>query len=410
MNKIKTYNILWIALGILFLGSCVDKDQNKSSDSNIVIMLSLDGFRWDYPDMYDTPNLDKIAQQGVKADAIIPCFPTKTFPNHYSMATGLYPDNHGLVNNTYYDPQREDIYRIGDRSKVEDGYYYGGEPIWVTAEKQGIKSASFFWVGSEAEINGYRPSIWKRFDSSVPYTDRMDSVISWTQLPTDIRPGLITWYIEEPDGIGHNFGPASSEMDNMIEKLDSIVGVFINRIQRLPNSDKINIIITSDHGMGETKGGKYINITENLKEHWTERILGYNPVIFIDPVEKYSDSVEITLNSIEHVSLWDRNEVPSHLNYGKNDRISSLIITADSGWSIGTKENANFDIGGAHGYDFTNSDMHAIFYAMGPDFNTNYSHKSFYNIDIYPLICEILGLEPEAVDGKLSRVELMLKD
>ncbi|MCF8391208.1 MAG: ectonucleotide pyrophosphatase/phosphodiesterase [Bacteroidales bacterium] len=406
--KLLKHSILILLIISICLNSCDNLRLSSDKDQNIVIMLSLDGFRWDYPELYHTPNFDFIASHGVKAESIIPCFPSKTFPNHYSMATGLYPDNHGLVNNTFYDPGRQEIYSIGDRSKVEDGYYYGGEPIWVTAEKQGIKTASFFWVGSEAEINGYRPGIWKVFNSSIPYGDRMDSVISWTQLPKEERPGLITWYIEEPDGVGHNFGPQSSETEDMVEHLDSLVGVFIKRIHELPNFKNIDIIITSDHGMGETHGEKYINILENIPENWILRVLGYNPVLFIDPNEGYADSVWAVLNNTTDISVWDKENVPDYLHYRDNPRISKFIIAADSGFSIGTKAITSTSVGGAHGYDPGNSDMHAIFYAIGPNFKKNYKQESFKNIDLYPLICELLDIVPEAVDGSLSRVSGMI--
>lgn len=407
MKKLK----LPLLLSILFFSiitSCEVSNSKKSDNQNIVIILSLDGFRWDYPHLYHTPNFDQIAEQGIAAESIIPCFPSNTFPNHYSMATGLYPENHGLINNTFFDPERKEIYRIGDRSKVEDGYYYNGEPIWVTAEKQGLNTASFFWVGTEADINGFRPDIYKIFDSSVPYEDRMDSVISWTQIPISKRPRLITWYIEEPDGVGHNFGPMSNQTENMVVYLDSLVGLYMSKIKDLPNSENINVIITSDHGMGEIHGDKYINILKDIPETWTERVLGYNPVIFIDPKENYGDSVWLVLNNINHISVWDKEDVPDYLHYGDNPRISKYIVAADSGWSIGTRDKISTSIGGTHGYDPGNSDMHGIFYAYGPDFKNNYKQQSFYNIDLYPLICEILEIVPEPVDGELTRVINMI--
>lgn len=372
-------------------------------------MLSLDGFRWDYPDLYDTPNLDQIAKNGVKAKSIIPVFPSKTFPNHYSMATGLYPDHHGLVNNTFFDPDRKDTFLISDKTKTGDGYYYKGEPIWVTAEKQGMKTASFFWVGSEAEIEGIRPGIWKKFNSSVPYTDRMDSVLAWLKLPAGKGPELITWYIEEPDGVGHKFGPESEETKKMVQQLDSIVGLFISRVSEIPGKTGIDIIITSDHGMGEIKNEKWINLYDYFKGNQLEYILGYNPMFLIQPEESSLDSVYNSLQKAEHLSVWKKDEIPPRLHYGNNDRISDLVVVADSGWSIGLRESMKNLKGGTHGYDNMNPDMHAIFYATGPSFKSDYTQESFYNIDLYPLICEILQIIPEEVDGKLSRVYNMIE-
>ncbi|MGC9342659.1 MAG: ectonucleotide pyrophosphatase/phosphodiesterase [Bacteroidales bacterium] len=408
--KVSKLTIIALGLitGFLIISSC--SNSRKAEDQPIVIMLSLDGFRWDYPDIYETPNLDKMAAEGVKANSLVPSFPTKTFPNHYSIATGLYPDHHGLVNNTYMDPERAEIFRLGDRAKVEDAYYYGGEPIWVTAEKQGIPTASFFWVGSEAPIQDIQPGIWKKFDSSIPFETRMDSVLSWIDLPAKKRPRLITWYMEEPDHVGHDFGPVSEKTGQVISYLDSLLGVFIERLYSKDLDQEINFIVLSDHGMGETKGNMYIDIDANLKAEWIQYILGYNPVIFIEPEDGYADSVLMVLNKEENLSAWKKSDLPEHLNYGNNPRISEIVVAADSGWSIGTDDIPDFEIGGAHGYDYRNKDMHAIFYAMGPAFKKAHSHPSFYNVDIYLLLADILNLEPAETDGNQQRIVGMLKE
>jgi len=400
--------ILTVILGGFLLTSCHKTSESK--ERPIVIMLSLDGFRWDYPELYSTPNLDRIAREGLRAKALIPSFPTKTFPNHFSMATGLYPDNHGLVNNTYFDPERSDIFRLSDREKVEDPHYYGGEPIWVTAEQQGVRSASFFWVGSEAPIKGIRPSIWKPFDDSIPFETRMDSVLSWLDLPNDRRPDLITWYMEEPDHVGHNFGPFSPETEKVIIYLDSLVGVFYDRVKAHPVGERINVIVTSDHGMGEIHGDMYVDADEDIPVEWISHILGYNPVILVEPEPEYTDSVYRILKNKAHINVWKKSEVPEHLHYGTNERISSLVVVADSGWSVGTKSEPGFGVGGTHGYDPRNTDMHAIFYASGPDFRTNYIHPEFYNVDIYSLLTALLQIEPAANDGNFQRVVGMLRE
>jgi len=210
-------------------------------------MLSMDGFRWDYPDIAETPNLDYIKEHGVKAQSLKPSFPTKTFPNHYTMITGLYPDHHGIIHNNFYDPEKEMYYRTSNREAVQNGEFYGGEPIWVTAENQDIITASYFWIGSEAAVRGVKPTYWKIYEHHFPYTQRIDSVIYWLELPEDERPHLITWYMDEPDSKGHRYGPESTEIKETITYLDSLVGVFLNRLQELPIHENINIIITSDH-------------------------------------------------------------------------------------------------------------------------------------------------------------------
>ncbi len=218
------YRILPIALfSLVFLFTSCGSERKIPAEEQYVVMLSMDGFRWDYASRVETPWLDYIAANGVNAEYVKPAFPSKTFPNHYSMATGLYPDNHGIVDNNFTCPVNG-TYRLGDRESVENGAFYGGEPVWVTAEKQNVTAASFFWVGSEAPVQGIQPTYWKRFDGSVPFTSRMDTVISWLQLEEESRPRLVTFYFQEPDSQGHRTGPESPEIDVLVMELDSLVG------------------------------------------------------------------------------------------------------------------------------------------------------------------------------------------
>ena len=202
-------------------------------DKPYVLMISFDGFRADYIDWYNTPNFDRLAKQGVKADGMKPVFVSKTFPNHYSLATGMYIENHGLVGNYFYDKKLDATYTLSDRSKVEDGRFYGGEPLWATAEKQGMKTASYFWVGTEASIAGVRPSIWKKYDHNFSFTARIDSVEKWFNLPVEIRPQLVMLYFHEPDDAGHRFGPKSAETEAMIDSMDSIMGHILDSMEKL---------------------------------------------------------------------------------------------------------------------------------------------------------------------------------
>ncbi len=262
-----------------------------SQQKPYVVMLSLDGFRWDYTQKVNTPNFDYIAAHGVKAESLKPSFPSKTFPNHYSIATGLYPGHHGIVLNSFYDPKTNRYYSVSDRQMVEDGSFYGGEPIWNTAKKQGIKTASFFWVGSEADIQGMHPDYWKKFDSHIPFGQRIDTVIGWLNLPEKERPHLILFYMEEPDGIGHHFGPDSKEIKQEVVYLDSLVGVFIHKMNNLPISGQINFIIVSDHGMTELSPSRTSYIYDYIKKEQLVKAVGSNPVYFLDPKPESADSV-----------------------------------------------------------------------------------------------------------------------
>jgi len=369
----------------------------------------MDGFRWDYPDKASTPNLDFIAANGVKAERLIPCFPTKTFPNHYSIATGLYIDNHGIVLNNFHSPEFGQDYNKGNRASVEDGKFYDGEPIWVTAEKQGVRTASYFWVGSEADIDGISPTYQKMYDHKFPYSQRIDSVISWLSLPEAQRPQLIMWYMDEPDWSGHRFGPEGDDLKPVISRMDSLVGVFMKAMLELPHASQINFIVLSDHGMAQLSPERRVILDQYVDTAKIAIIDGWNPNFNLKVKEGYLEEVYDSLRKIEHLHVWKSSEVPERMHYGKHPRTHDLVIVAENNWSVYW----SWAIGnetGAHGFDNEFTDMHAIFYAMGPGFKKGYHSEPIPNIDIYPLLAKLLNIQPAPVDGNLDRVNKMLKN
>lgn len=401
--------LFFLLIGLLF--SCNHKEGEDAGVpiDSYVIIVSFDAFRWDYMDIYNTPNFDAMKASGVKAKKLIPSFPTKTFPNHYSLATGLYPDHHGIINNNFYAEDLNGIYRIGDRSMVSNPKAYFGEPIWLSAEKQGIKSACFFWVGSEAPIGGIYPTYWKKYEESIPYPDRVEQVISWLKLPMSKRPGLVTLYFDEPDGTSHDVGPEHPETGRVVESLDAILGTLRAEIAKLDIADRVNLIVLSDHGMGDISPDKYVNIQDFLKEEWCDGIVGGNPVYLIDPADGYEDSVSLVLDALEGVSAWQKEDIPAHLNYGSSPRFPGILVLADSLWSIGVRPNPSGYTGGAHGYDQSFTDMHSIFLAEGPAFKENYISEPFSNVEVYGIIAHVLGLTPAKTDGDLSRISDMFR-
>jgi predicted AlkP superfamily pyrophosphatase or phosphodiesterase len=403
--SISYYRIFIIAI-FFGLTSC---SQSHKLQNNYVVVLSMDGFRWDYADRADTPNLDYIAQNGTKAEYVIPAFPSKTFSNHYTMATGLYPDNHGIVDNNFYCPDLKLRYRIGDNKAVGNPDFYLGEPIWVTAENQDVTTASYFWVGSDVNINNVLPTYSKKYNHTTSFEDRIDTVLYWLNLPEEMRPRLIMFYFDEPDSQGHTSGPDSKEIEILSNRLDSLVGVLISGIQNLPIADKVNIIVTSDHGMTATSKDTYINLLDYVDRDLIKWYQGGNPMFSIETVEGMKDSVYQILQNIDNISAWKKEEMPERFNYGKSNRIRDLIILADSGWSVGIGEARDDFYKGGHGWDNANKDMHTIFYAMGPNFKKGFIQQPFELVDLYPLLSKILGLKPAEVDGKLERVIEMLK-
>jgi predicted AlkP superfamily pyrophosphatase or phosphodiesterase len=377
---------------------------SQSSKDNYVVLVSMDGFRWDYAKHFKLQNLNKIAKEGVHAKSMRPSYPTKTFPNHYAIVTGLYPDHHGIINNVFYDSALNESFSLSTKAK-NDSRFYGGNPIWNVAEQQGVKAASFFWPGSDTDQK--RPGIYKNYDDKIPYGNRIDTVIKWLELPEKQRPHLITLYFDEPDHTGHNFGPLSPENEKMVHKMDSVMGQLSSKLDQLSIGKRINLIIVSDHGMADISNDKKVAVLDYLKPEW----LGYkaviNPIMSLQSKPGFQDSIAKALKKVPHIKFWRSSEVPKRLHYGTNPRVHDFVIEAKKGYSLVSEKKQNIK-GGTHGYDNKEKDMHAIFYAKGPAFKVNKEVKTFQNVSVYPLIAHILGLKIEEVDGKLSEVSNML--
>jgi predicted AlkP superfamily pyrophosphatase or phosphodiesterase len=398
-----------IAALLAFLSVTGCSSVRNEREEPYVIMVSLDAFRWDYDSIYGTPVLDDIADEGVMAVRLIPSFPTKTFPNHYAIATGLYPDHHGLVNNSFYAPDLDLIYRIGDRAMVSNGAFYGGEPIWITARKAGLKTASFYWVGSEAPIMGIQPDFWKPYDDEVPFSDRVDTVLTWLSLPEKKRPHLVTLYFEEPDAVSHVYGPLSPETGSVVRSLDSLMGELRDGISKLPQAKKINLIILSDHGMTEVDPSRYNYVFDTLPEAMVKRIYGGSPVWAIEPAEGMTDSVLYYLNIQHGMKAYRREDLPAHLHYGTHPRIPAVVLIADPGWIAGLRPKPSGYNRGDHGYDWKFRDVHSIFYAEGPAFRKGFAVDTLYNVDVYNIISRILNLTPAPNDGDRERISPLFR-
>ena len=380
----------------------------QNSDA-YVLMISMDGFRADYLDRTYTPNFDKLANRGVKAESLRPVFISKTFPNHYSLATGMYPENHGLIANSFYAPDLQERYSMRDRSKVEDGRFYAGEPIWITAEKQGLKAASFYWVGSESQ--GLRPSIWKRYDQGVPFDARVDSVISWFSLPPPSRPNLVLLYFHEPDWTGHAEGPNGWKTLKKVRDMDALLGRILSKTSKLDIAQNLNIIVTSDHGMMDVDSEKLIDLSA-YADFSDVRFEGSGPTVAIssDSEEKLGEVYE-SLTTVPHCNVYYRQDIPDRWHYKNHDRIGDILVVADKGWWLSALSHGSFLPKGMHGYDNDLQSMHAIFIADGPAFKDDYLRGIFDNIHVYPLVAHILDLAPyPGIDGDLDAVRDLLRD
>lgn len=385
----------------------------KPADTYTVI-LSLDGFRWDYPEYYDTPFLDSLGAAGVSA-RMEPSYPASTFPNHYTLATGLVPDHHGIVNNRFWDPEREYGYSMGDTLCRYDPHYYLGEPIWITAQKQGVKTGNVYWVGSDIAIKDTYPTYYRRWDDQPHWNfdERVDEIVRLMSLPEKDRPHLVMGYFDEPDHTGHGFGPISVEVKEVVEQMDSLIHGLYLRLKALPYGDKINFIVLSDHGMEDISPERFVCRTDLVPEEWVERCVGASPTsIFVK--KGYVDSLYNRLSGVEHLSVWKHGEVPAELNYGTSNRLGDIIVAPDLGWQFNRFPARK--PGGAHGYSPKEPDMMVIFRAAGPDFKQGYEapftegeQSAFRNVDIYPLLCRLLGVKPAVTDGDINRIDKILK-
>lgn len=393
----------------MLLPACKASGQPYPSEK--VLLISIDGFRHDYRQMYNTPNLDLFADGGVHAEYLIPVFPTKTFPNHYSIATGRYTENTGLVSNNMYDPETDAYYSLVDRGSVQDSRWYEGEPIWVTAEKQGVDAAPLFWPGSEAPIGGEHASFWSPYDEDLPYKARVDSVIHWLQMSSDVAPGFMTLYFSRVDTYGHWYGPESDSLKIAVEEVDSHLGYLREELIRIGKVDSLNILIVSDHGMTEVSGEKVILLDE-LIDLETVKVTDWAPVTAIWPNPSGKEEVYSRLKEAEeNYTVYLKENLPERYGYKNHRRVSDIVLIAEPGFTVTTSSRiALGDIsGGTHGYDNRSPDMRGIFIASGPSIIKGLAIGPVENIHLYELMAHLLQIEPATNDGSLDSLRQILQ-
>ena len=377
------------------------------------VIISLDGNRWDYPDLYDMPFFDSLATVGVKA-SMEPSYPASTFPNHYTMATGCVPDRNGIVQNAFRDPDDGSHYAMNDSSKRFNPKYYLKEPIWITAQKQGLKTGNIYWLGGDVAIQGQYPTYWRNWNEQPhwEFEERVDEAVRLMSLPKKERPRLLMVYFDEPDHTGHVYGPVSAETAEMTHRMDSLMHAFYLRLMKLPYANRINFILAGDHGMTEISPDRFVSWAEALDDSWIEDIAGSIPTS-IYCKEGCLDTVYNALSRIPHLNVYRHGEVPDSLDYGNSDRTGEVIVAPDLGWQFNFAPSRNL---GTHGYAPQEADMLVAFRAVGPDFKKGYEGvpyqegrlAAFRNVDLYPMLCKLLRIKPAPVDGKLDRIEQIL--
>ena len=375
---------------------------------NYTVIISLDGLRWDYLDAYDVPFLNQLAREGVKA-VMQPSFPSKTFPNHYTLATGLTPDHHGVIANIFWDRERGVEFSLSNKVTRADGKYYGGDPVWLTAKHQGVKTATVYWVGSDVAIGGEHPTYWRDYQTDqLDYPGRVSEIVRLLSLPEKDRPHLVMAYFEEPDRSGHSYGPMNRMTRRAMESMDLLLSNLWARIQQLPIAGQVNLIVTGDHGMTSVDPKRFVDIDDVLPRHWYERFCNDYPTLIYASAPQYIDSICDALQGVDHIRAWKQADIPAYLGYGTNKNMGDVVVLPDVGWLFADKPSTKQR--GSHGFDHTAADMQVGFRAIGPDFKVGYEKpERFSNVCVYPLLCYLLGVTPSPNDGSLEEVRDLLK-
>ena len=387
----------------------------KTLKAHYVVLVSLDGFRWDYAKKYGATNLLALGKQGVSApNGMLPSYPSLTFPNHFAIVTGLYPEHNGLVANSFYDEKRQSEsklarYGIGDAKAVTDGSFYSGVPLWSLAEKQGMRTACLFWPGSEAEIAGERPSSYLKFDDTVDEMSRIDQVLNWLSEPETTRPHFITMYFSDVDHAGHSYGPDSPQTKAAVAHVDALIGNL--RIALDSTHLPIDLVVVSDHGMVKIDG-PWITLDQFTDLTGVETA---GPLLY---AKTDADRVRL-YNSLKKASdkfqVYRLKDVPAGLHYNENPREGDPVIVPTGPYAIRAHAppagRPDSEPVGQHGFDpRTMPEMKASFFAAGPDIVAGKTVEPFENVNLYPWIAHILGLEPGKTDGKLNILAGTLQD
>jgi len=367
-----------------------------------LILVSIDGYRADYLDRGHSPVLASLAADGMHAAGMRPVFPSLTYPNHYTLVTGLYPDQHGMVNNTMHDPVLGNFSPPNRAANTDGRWWDEAEPIWITAQKQGLRTASVFYPGTQAEIHGMRPSYWQLFDSSVQPDARADQVLAWLDLPSGQRPSFVSLYFEQVDVAGHNYGPDSMQTDEAIVSVDAALGRLVAGLRGRGMFDSTNFVVLSDHGMSPTSPERIVLLDRMVNVDHIELVSSIVNA-GINPKPGYEAEVErALLTPHPHLRCWKKSAVPKKYHYGHNARIPAIVCVTDDGWLVSTaateSKRARTPLG-EHGYDNDDPLMRALFVAHGPSFKQHRSMAVFDNINVYSLLATLLGVTPRPNEG-----------
>jgi len=394
-----------------FAGLAEASSDDEPGQERALVLISIDGFRWDYPELHGAPNLLEFGREGVRAEGLVPSFPTKTFPNHYTLITGLWAENHGVVGNNMFDEEMDAVFQLGNAKSMEDTRWWGGEPLWNTAERQGVRSATMFWPGSEFEIAGKRPSMWHPYKASVPDEERVEQVLTWLDLPAEERPRFMTLYFSRVDTAGHFYGPKSKEVREAVQSVDASLGLLFEGLERRELTDLVDVVIVSDHGMSELSHKRVILLDDYI-ELEREEVISLSPLLGVWTERIPAKELVKVLDAVPHLRAWERADLPDRFHWRDHRRIPPVVALADEGWKIVRRSALDSFLGGnpggGHGFDNEATAMRGIFFARGPSFREGLRVPAFENIHVYSLMATVLGIVPAPGDGDLSVVKPVL--
>ncbi|KAK4327360.1 hypothetical protein Pmani_002188 [Petrolisthes manimaculis] len=373
-----------------------------------LVLLSMDGFRADFLSRGLTPTLQALADNGVTAPYMKPSYPTITFPNHYTIVTGLFPPSHGIIANKFYDPQFQAEFRLG-RPESFKRRWWGGEPIWKTVEKQGKVAATYFWPGSE--VDGLKPTYWYHYNESIPYEHRVNKVLSWLDLPVESRPSFITLYMHDPDSTGHDFGANSPQLDEILVKVDSMVKLLIEGLKARSLLACVNLLLVADHGLVNTGSEKVINLDQYIPNIMNATTRFWDGTFSrFEPNDKSKSTKYEMMNALSckqpEMRVYERELLPIRWHMGRQRRLEGVVLDVDPGNAVGSPQYKS-DLGD-HGYDNYFSTMNALFVAHGPDLKQKTEVEAFQNVELYNLMCDLLGVQPAPNNGTQGALHHLL--
>lgn len=409
---------IWILAFVFFLTSCSFSTLQKAAPYEpSLIIISVDGLRHDYLELHQAPMIAELAAAGVHVQQLQPVFPSKTFPNHYSLVTGLYPEQHGIVDNSMYDPVHQRQFAMSMSEQVADGFWWQGEPIWITAELQGVKAATYFFPGSEAEIKGKRPTHWFPYKHDTPNRERTEQVLAWLALPDEQRPRVITLYYSDVDSAGHAYGPYSPQVKQALFDIDNEIAYLVNTLRS--RQQQVNLIISSDHGMAEVDQRKYMIADELFDSSLAQSVRFSREIVSIFPKEGQEEVIYQQIAeryNPEQMRLYRKHEIPARFHHQNHVRIAPIIMLAEQPWIFvrrsllpGMKADPSFlRSRGSHGYDNNEPEMQGMLVAHGPAFQQGKKVPQLTMVDFYNVMAAAVGLTPAPNQGDPAALSLLL--